>query len=100
MQSHRLYPRKNVSAGEANMTHDRHRTLRSQAWFGAKGLGGFASRSWTRSRATPSDQFDGRPVIGVCNTWSELTPCNSNFRDLAKHVREGILDAGGVPLEF
>ena len=82
------------------MTHDRRRVLRSQSWFGTKSLGGFASRSWTRSRGTPSDQFDGRPVIGVCNTWSELTPCNSHFRDLAQHVREGVLDAGGVPLEF
>ena len=82
------------------MAHDRRRVLRSQSWFGAKGLGGFASRSWTRSRGTPADQFDGRPVIGVCNTWSELTPCNSHFRDLARHVHDGVLDAGGVPLEF
>jgi dihydroxy-acid dehydratase len=61
---------------------------------------GFANRSWTRSRSVPGDHFDGRPVIGICNTWSELTPCNSHFRDLAQHVREGILEAGGVPMEF
>ena len=82
------------------MTDDKRRPLRSQAWFGAKGMGGFASRSWTRTRGTPSEQFDGRPVIGICNTWSELTPCNSHFKEIAQHVREGVLDAGGVPLEF
>ena len=48
----------------------------------------------------PQDQFDGRPVIGICNTWSELTPCNTHFRVLAEHVRNGILEAGGFPLEF
>jgi dihydroxy-acid dehydratase len=72
---------------------------RSQLWFAA-GTFGFAHRSWLRSRSVPSDHFDGRPVIGICNTWSELTPCNSHFRDLAQHVREGILEAGGVPIEF
>ena len=72
---------------------------RSQLWFAA-GTFGFAHRSWLRSRSVPSDHFDGRPVIGICNTWSELTPCNSHFRDLAQHVREGILEAGGVPMEF
>ena len=48
----------------------------------------------------PQDQFDGRPVIGICNTWSELTPCNTHFRVLAEHVRNGVLEAGGFPLEF
>jgi dihydroxy-acid dehydratase len=48
----------------------------------------------------PQDQFDGRPVIGICNTWSELTPCNTHFRVLAEHVRHGVLEAGGFPLEF
>jgi dihydroxy-acid dehydratase len=76
------------------------RPLRSQSWFGGTGMRGFAHRSWSRSRSVPSDHFDGRPVIGICNTWSELTPCNSHFRDLAQHVREGVLEAGGVPLEF
>lgn len=74
--------------------------LRSQQWFGGNGLQGFAPRSWMRSRSVPTDHFDGRPVIGICNTWSELTPCNSHFRILAQHVREGILEAGGVPMEF
>ena len=73
---------------------------RSQDWFGGKGPKGFVHRAWVRSRGVPSDHFDGRPVIGICNTWSELTPCNSHFRDLAQYVREGILEAGGVPMEF
>ncbi len=53
-----------------------------------------------KNRGVPQDQFDGRPVIGICNTWSELVPCNSHFRTLAEHVRMGILEAGGFPLEF
>jgi dihydroxy-acid dehydratase len=76
------------------------RVLRSQAWFAGKGAKNFANRAWVRSRGVPEDHFDGRPVVGICNTWSELTPCNSHFRDLAQHVREGILEAGGVPMEF
>jgi dihydroxy-acid dehydratase len=82
------------------MSEDKQRKRRSQEWFGGKGASGFAHRSWVRSRGVPADHFDGRPVIGICNTWSELTSCNSHFRDLAQHVREGILEAGGVPMEF
>ncbi|MDR2347013.1 MAG: dihydroxy-acid dehydratase, partial [Bifidobacteriaceae bacterium] len=74
--------------------------LRSQEWFGGQGADGFAHRSWVRSRGVPGDHFDGRPVIGICNTWSDLTSCNWHFRELAQHVREGILEAGGVPMEF
>ena len=74
--------------------------LRSQAWFGREDIYGFIYRSWTKNRGVPHDQFDGRPVIGICNTWSELTPCNTHFRVLAEHVRNGILEAGGFPLEF
>ncbi|WP_367038846.1 IlvD/Edd family dehydratase [Streptomyces sp. Je 1-332] len=74
--------------------------LRSQDWFGGRGAKGFTHRSWVRSRGVPKDHFDGRPVVGICNTWSELTSCNSHFRELAQHVREGILEAGGVPMEF
>src|SRR5271170_8023913 len=81
------------------MAKDEKTGRRSQAWFGG-GTFGFAHRSWMRSESVPTDNFDGRPVIGICNTWSELTPCNSHFRDLAQHVREGILEAGGVPMEF
>jgi len=75
-------------------------TLRSQAWFGRQDKMGFYYRSFLKNSGTPQDQFEGRPVIGICNTWSELTPCNGHFRDLAEHVRKGVLDAGGFPLEF
>ena len=81
------------------MAKDEKTGRRSQAWFGG-GTFGFAHRSWMRSESVPTDNFDGRPVIGICNSWSELTPSNSHFRDLAQHVREGILEAGGVPMEF
>ena len=74
--------------------------LRSQAWFGRQDKMGFYYRSFLKNHGAPQDQFDGRPVIGICNTWSELTPCNAHFRDLARHVRDGILEAGGYPLEF
>ncbi|HEV2008394.1 MAG TPA: IlvD/Edd family dehydratase [Burkholderiales bacterium] len=74
--------------------------LRSQAWFGREDIYGFIYRSWTKNRGVPHDQFDGRPVIGICNTWSELTPCNTHFRVVAEHVRNGVLEAGGFPLEF
>ncbi|MGI4859996.1 MAG: IlvD/Edd family dehydratase [Janthinobacterium lividum] len=74
--------------------------LRSQAWFGIEGKDGFIHRSWMKNQGIPHDAFDGRPVIGICNTWSELTPCNAHFRELAEYVKRGVRDAGGVPLEF
>ena len=74
--------------------------LRSAAWFARQDKMGFYYRSWLKNRGFPQDQFDGRPVIGICNTWSELTPCNSHFRTIAEHVRWGVLEAGGFPLEF
>src|SRR4051812_50209354 len=70
---------------------------RSQEWFGREGKMGFIYRSWVKNRGVPHDQFDGRPVIGICNTYSELTPCNSYFRTLAEHVKAGVLEAGGIP---
>ena len=73
---------------------------RSQAWFEKQDRDGFVHRSWTQKPGYPSDSFDGRPVIGICNTWSELTPCNSHFRELAEFVKRGVLEAGGFPLEF
>ena len=76
------------------------KTLRSQAWFAREDKNGFYYRSWLKNRGLPQDQFEGRPVIGICNTWSELTPCNSHFKTIAEHVRWGILEAGGFPLEF
>jgi L-arabonate dehydrase len=76
------------------------RNLRSQAWFGMKDKDGFIHRSWMRNQGFPGDVFDGRPVIGICNTWSELTPCNAHFRELAQRVKNGVWEAGGFPLEF
>ncbi|WP_413457357.1 IlvD/Edd family dehydratase [Herbaspirillum huttiense] len=75
-------------------------TRRSQAWFGRQDRDGFIYRSWVKNRGIPHDQFDGRPVIGICNTYSELTPCNSHFRALAEQVKIGVWEAGGFPLEF
>lgn len=74
--------------------------LRSRSWFARQDKNGFYYRSWLKNRGIPQDQFDGRPVIGICNTWSELTPCNTHFKTLADHVRWGVLEAGGFPLEF
>lgn len=74
--------------------------LRSQAWFGKAGKDGFIHRSWMKNQGIPHDAFDGRPVIGICNTWSELTPCNAHFRELAEYVKKGVYEAGGVPFEF
>ncbi len=74
--------------------------LRSQQWFGRQDRDGFAYRSWVKGKGVPHDQFDGRPVIGICNTYSELTPCNSHFRTLAEQVKIGVYEAGGFPLEF
>jgi dihydroxy-acid dehydratase len=74
--------------------------LRSQQWFGRQDRDGFVYRSWVKGKGVPHDQFDGRPVIGICNTFSELTPCNSHFRTLAEQVKIGVYEAGGFPLEF
>jgi L-arabonate dehydrase len=74
--------------------------LRSQAWFGGNDKDGFIHRSWMRNQGFPGDVFDGRPVIGICNTWSELTPCNAHFRELAQRIKNGVWEAGGFPLEF
>ena len=74
--------------------------FRSQDWFGAKDKNGFIHRSWMKGSGFPDHLFDGRPVIGICNTWSELTPCNVHLRDLAEHVKRGVYEAGGFPLEF
>ena len=73
---------------------------RSQNWFGKKGKDGFIYRAWMKNQGTPPDMFDGRPVIGICNTWSELTPCNGHFKELAEAVKKGVLEAGGFPVEF
>jgi L-arabonate dehydrase len=82
------------------MSQPTNKPLRSQAWFGRQDRDGFAYRSWVKGKGVPHDQFDGRPVIGICNTFSELTPCNSHFRTLAEQVKIGVYEAGGFPLEF
>ena len=74
--------------------------LRSHDWFLRSGQAGFKARSRMKNQGTPQQMFDGRPVIGICNTWSELTPCNAHLRIFAEHVKRGVLEAGGFPLEF
>lgn len=75
--------------------------LRSQEWYGRTGKDGFIYRSWMKNQGFPHHLFEGdKPVIGICNTWSELTPCNAHFRDLAEALKRGIWEAGGFPLEF
>src|SRR6202011_5104905 len=74
--------------------------LRSQAWFGGKDRDSMMHRSWMKNEGMPPDSFDGRPVIGICNTWSELTPCNAHLRQIAERVKRGVYEAGGLPLEF
>lgn len=74
--------------------------LRSKNWFGRKGKDGFIYRAWMKNQGHPTHMFDGKPVIGICNTWSDLTPCNGHFRELAQHIKNGIYEAGGFPVEF
>src|SRR5260370_13315921 len=74
--------------------------LRSTHWFGLQDKDGFIHRSWMKTQGLPADLVDGRPVIGICNTWSELVPCNAHFRQIADRVKRGVYEAGGFPLEF
>ncbi len=80
------------------MTEKKQR--RSQAWYGKQDKDGFIHRSWMKNQGFPDHVFDGRPIIGICNTWSELTPCNSGLRALAEIVKRGVWEAGGFPVEF
>jgi len=89
-----------VTHSEEDKLKKKPEELRSQQWFGRQDRDGFAYRSWVKGKGVPHDQFDGRPVIGICNTFSELTPCNSHFRALAEQVKIGVYEAGGFPLEF
>ncbi len=83
------------------MANDQKKTkLRSAAWFGTNDKNGFMYRSWMKNQGIPEHHFQGKPVIGICNTWSELTPCNAHFRQIAERVKNGIREAGGVPVEF
>jgi len=81
-------------------TRDKMKKLRSQEWYGRQDRDGFMHRSWMKNQGWPHDLFDGRPVIGICNTWSEYTPCNAHFREIAEFVKRGVWEAGGFPLEF
>ena len=74
--------------------------FRSRKSYGRKDRDGFIHRSWMRTEGLPDSAFDGRPIVGICNTWSELTPCNAHLRDIAEYVKRGVWEAGGVPLEF
>ncbi len=82
------------------MSEDTKRQYRSAAWFGKHDKDGFIHRSWMRNQGLPADVFDGRPVVGICNTWSELTPCNAHLRTIAEHVKRGVWESGGLPVEF
>lgn len=82
------------------MSQNKNGKFRSSGWFGPKDRDGFIHRSWMKNQGYPDHLFDGRPVIGICNTWSELTPCNAHFRKIADHVKRGVYEAGGFPVEF
>jgi dihydroxy-acid dehydratase len=73
---------------------------RSRAWFGRLDKNGFIHRSWMKNQGFPDHLFDGRPVIGIANTASELTPCNAHFEELVEWVKRGVYEAGGFPVEF
>ena len=73
---------------------------RSGQWFQSPGYYGFSRRAWLRSEGFPADVFEGKPVVGICNSWSELNNCNAHLREVAAAVKRGVLAAGGVPLEF
>jgi L-arabonate dehydrase len=79
---------------------DKKRALRSTQWFGTADKNGFMYRSWMKNQGIPDHEFQGKPIIGICNTWSELTPCNAHFRKIAEHVKRGVFEAGGFPVEF
>ncbi|MBD8705460.1 dihydroxy-acid dehydratase [Pseudomonas sp. CFBP 13711] len=74
--------------------------LRSAQWFGTADKNGFMYRSWMKNQGIADHQFQCKPIIGICNTWSELTPCNAHFRTIAEHVKRGVIEAGGFPVEF
>jgi L-arabonate dehydrase len=78
----------------------KEKKLRSSDWFGENDRMGFVHRSWMRNQGHPDHMFNGKPVIGICNTWSDLTPCNAHLREFAEIVKRGVYEAGGFPLEF
>ena len=82
------------------MSDEKYDSFRSAHWFRPDGKTGFIHRSWMKNQGHPDHMFDGRPVIGICNTWSDLTPCNGHFREIAERVKRGVYEAGGFPVEF
>lgn len=99
MAATRDTPPKGEDGPVANGTRRKIRR-RSADSYGKTDRDGFIHRSWMKAQGLPEDVFDGRPVIGICNTWSELTPCNSHLRDLAEFVKRGVWESGGLPVEF
>src|SRR5579863_6087737 len=87
-------------ATQDQLTGSARSPLRSSEWFAAKGRPGMIYRSWLRAEGFVPEVFDGRPVIGIANSWSELTPCNAHLRGVADAVKRGVWQAGGFPLEF
>jgi L-arabonate dehydrase len=83
-----------------NASYGRENGLRSSEWFDRRDLDGFLHRSWLKSTGVSDETFRGRPVIGICNSWSELVNCNVHLRGLAQAVKRGVLQAGGFPVEF
>jgi dihydroxy-acid dehydratase len=79
---------------------DNKKQLRSRSWYGGANKDAFMHRSWIKNQGHPDQMFDGRPVIGICNTWSDLNPCNAHFKELAEIVKRGVYEAGGFPVEF
>ncbi|HET6157969.1 MAG TPA: L-arabinonate dehydratase [Dongiaceae bacterium] len=79
---------------------DAKKQLRSRHWYGGANKDAFMHRSWIKNQGHPDQMFDGRPVIGICNTWSDLNPCNAHFKELAEVVKRGVYEAGGFPVEF
>jgi len=79
---------------------DGKKQLRSRHWYGGANKDAFMHRSWIKNQGHPDHMFDGRPVIGICNTWSDLNPCNAHFKELAEVVKRGVYEAGGFPVEF
>ncbi|WP_238366695.1 L-arabinonate dehydratase [Mesobacterium pallidum] len=75
------------------------RRLRSQEWYGGTSRDVIYHRGWLKNQGYPHDVFDGRPIIGILNTWSDLTPCNGHLGELVEKVKAGIWEAGGFPVE-
>src|SRR6202049_3059928 len=84
----------------APLGHSVMKNKRSGQWFQSPGYYGFSRRAWLRSEGFPADVFEGKPVVGICNSWSEFNNCNAHLRMVAEAVKRGVFAAGGFPLEF